>query len=82
MIMVSFSVSFYTKTPLKSTIGNLSSIRPISNEFSLERVVKLWNPGLSEKTALGFVEFLKPMLEYRPKDRRTARQMLDGAWLQ
>ncbi|KAH8152933.1 uncharacterized protein LAJ45_03160 [Morchella importuna] len=62
--------------------GNLSSIRPISNEFSLERVVKLWNPGLSEKTALGFVEFLKPMLEYRPKDRRTARQMLDGAWLQ
>lgn len=82
MIMVSFSVPFYTKIPLKSTIGNLSSIRPISNEFSLERVVKLWNPGLSEKTVFGFVEFLKPMLEYLPKDRQTAGKMLDKAWLQ
>ncbi|KAH0607673.1 uncharacterized protein H6S33_002707 [Morchella sextelata] len=62
--------------------GNLSSIRPISNEFSLERVVKLWNPGLPEKTVFGFVGFLKPMLKYRPKDRKAAGQMLNEAWLQ
>lgn len=61
--------------------GNLSPIRPISNEFSLT-IVKLWNPSLSGKTVFEFVEFLKPMLEYRPIDRKTAGEMLDDAWLQ
>lgn len=62
--------------------GNLSSIRAISNDYSLARVSKLWNPSLSTRDACAFAAFLGPMLKYRPKDRKTADEMLDEAWLQ
>lgn len=62
--------------------GNLSSIRAISNDFSLAKISKIWNPSLSEKDAYAFAEFLGPMLKYRPKDRKTAGEMLNEGWLQ
>lgn len=64
------------------TPGNLSPIRAISNDFSLAKVTRLWNPSLSEREVCDFAAFLGQMLRYRPKDRKTADEMLDEAWLQ
>lgn len=61
--------------------GNLANIKQ-TYPVPLPEIIKYWSPELSDEEIDQFADFIGLMLQFHPKDRNTARQMLNHVWLQ
>lgn len=63
------------------TSGNLINIDQ-TYPVSLSGIIKYWSPELPDEEIDQFADFISSMLQFHPKDRSTARELLKHAWLQ
>lgn len=60
-----------------NNIGNWIAEMPIPQGMSLEKS----ETRLRGKNKEVFLEMMRGMLQWRPEDRKTAKQMLDDPWI-
>lgn len=66
------------KIDLLGKLINIEQVYPVS----LPQIIKYWSPELSNEEIDEFADFLDLMLQFHPKDRSAAREILNHAWLQ
>jgi len=77
MMMVYASIPSLSLLILITFLGQWKADIPIPQNMSLDRSEE----NLEGKRKEEFLEFIRGMLQWRPEDRKTAKQLLDDPWL-
>lgn len=65
------------RRPHVATLGEWQAGVEVPKDTSLEKSVHY----LEGKEKQAFLKFVRGMLQWRPEDRKTAKQLLDDPWL-
>lgn len=66
---------------LINRLGNLINIDQ-TYPVPLPQIIKYWSPELPDAEIDELADFIGAMLQFHPKDRGTARELLNHSWLQ